>query len=166
MARIAVFPGSFDPFTIGHQSLINRGLEIFDRIIVAVGINSEKRGFMPVEKRLELIKSVFKDEDRVEVKTYTNLTVDFCQENGANHILRGIRNSTDYEYEHSIAEANRLMCPEVDTVFIFAYPEYTSLSSTVVREIIQYKRDARNFLPKGIDFEYYFGYNPDVKLKK
>ncbi|MBR4265705.1 MAG: pantetheine-phosphate adenylyltransferase [Bacteroidales bacterium] len=162
MGKTAVFPGSFDPFTIGHQSLIKRGLDIFDKIIIAVGINSQKKGFMPIEKRLELIKSVFQGEKRVEVKTFSNLTVDFCKENKARHILRGIRSSTDYEYEHSIAEANRLMSPEIETVFILALPEYTSLSSSVVREIISYKRDARKFLPAGINYEYFFNYNPDI----
>jgi pantetheine-phosphate adenylyltransferase len=161
MQKTAVFPGSFDPFTIGHESLILRGLNIFDRIIVAVGVNLEKKGgFMPLEKRLEFIKTVFKGNDRIRVASYTNLTVDFCKENGASHILRGLRNSTDYEYEHSIAEVNRLMSSEVETVFLLSLPEYTSLSSSIVREIIHYKRDARKFLPAGIDFEYFFGYNP------
>ncbi len=159
MYRTAVFPGSFDPFTVGHESLVIRGLNLFDKIIIAVGINSEKHGFMPIEKRIELIKTVFKDSPRVEIKTYTNLTVDFCKENGATHILRGVRNSGDYEYEHSIAEVNRLMQPEIETVFLLALPEYTSLSSSIAREIIHYKRDARKFLPQGIDFEYFFGYS-------
>ena len=162
MLKTAVFPGSFDPFTIGHESLVLRGLNIFDRIIVAVGVNMEKKGgFMPLEKRLEMIKSIFEGNDRVLVKTYTNLTVDFCKENGATHILRGLRNSTDYEYEHSIAEVNRLMSPEIETVFLLSLPEYTSLSSSIAREIIRYKRDARKFLPANINFEHFFGYNPE-----
>ena len=159
--RTAVFPGSFDPFTAGHESLIKRGLEIFDKIIIAVGINMEKKGFMPMERRLELIKDVMRGESRVEVKTYSNLTADFCIENNAFHILRGLRASTDFEYERSIATTNRLLKPKVDTVFLLSLPEYTSISSSLVREIIKYHGDARNFLPAGIDFEHYFGYNPE-----
>ena len=159
--RTAVFPGSFDPFTAGHESLIKRGLEIFDKIIIAVGVNMEKKGFMPMERRIELIKDVMKGESRVEVKTYKNLTADFCIENNAYHILRGLRASTDFEYERSIATTNRLLKPKVDTVFLLSLPEYTSISSSLVREIIKYKGDARNFLPAGIDFEHYFGYNPE-----
>ncbi len=160
MNKIAVFPGSFDPFTAGHESLIRRGLEFFDKIIIAVGINMEKKGFLPIEKRLELIQSVFDGDDRVEVKTYSNLTVDFCVENGAFHILRGLRSSADFEYERSIAQTNRLLRPEVDTVFLLSHPEFTSVSSTLVREVVQYKGDARKFLPEGIDFEHFFGYSP------
>lgn len=161
MKKIAVFPGSFDPLTVGHESLILRGLEIFDEIIVAVGINNDKRGFLPVEKRLELIKSVFAGRDRIIVKTYSNLTVDFCIENNATHILRGLRTSADFEYERAIAQVNRLMKPEVDSVFLLSHPEYSSVSSSLVREIVQYKGDARKFLPEGIDFEHFFGYNPE-----
>ncbi|MCQ2252129.1 MAG: pantetheine-phosphate adenylyltransferase [Bacteroidales bacterium] len=160
MEKIAVFPGSFDPFTAGHESLIKRGLEFFDKIIVAVGINMEKKGFLPIEKRLELIESVFKDNSRVDVKTYSNLTVDFCLENNAHHILRGLRSSADFEYERSIAQTNRLLRPQVDTVFLLSQPEYMSVSSSLVREIVKYKGDARNFLPEGINFEYFFGYTP------
>lgn len=163
MEKIAVFPGSFDPLTVGHESLILRGLEIFDKIIVAVGINNDKRGFLPVEKRLELIKSVFAGRDRIIVKTYSNLTVDFCIENNATHILRGLRTSADFEYERAIAQVNRLMKPEVDSVFLLSHPEYSSVSSSLVREIVQYKGDARKFLPEGIDFEHFFGYNPEIQ---
>jgi len=161
MNKIAVFPGSFDPLTVGHESLIIRGLDIFDKIIVAVGINNDKKGFMPVDKRLELIKSVFANRPRIEVKTYSNLTVDFCIENGATHILRGLRTSADFEYERAIAQVNRLMKPEVDSVFLLSHPEYSSVSSSLVREIVNYHGDARKFLPSGIDFEYFFGYNPE-----
>ncbi|MCQ2974796.1 MAG: pantetheine-phosphate adenylyltransferase [Bacteroidales bacterium] len=163
MKKIAVFPGSFDPLTVGHESLINRGLEIFDKIIIAVGVNSEKRGFLPIEKRLELIKTVFKSQERVIVKTYSNLTVDFCIENGATHILRGLRTSADFEYERAIAQVNRLMKPEVDSIFLLSHPEYSSVSSSLVREIVHYKGDARKFLPSSIDFEYFFGYKPENK---
>ncbi len=161
MERIAVFPGSFDPITAGHESLVSRGLNIFDKIIVGVGVNADKHGFLPFEKRLELIKSVFKGNSRVMVKTYENLTVDFCIENGASHILRGLRTSADFEYERSIAQVNKTLRPQIDTVFLLALPEFSSVSSSLVREVIHYRGDARKFLPLGIDFEYFFGYNPD-----
>ncbi len=160
MEKIAVFPGSFDPFTVGHESLIRRGLEFFDRIIVAVGINMEKKGFLSMEKRLELIETVFQDDNRIEVKTYSNLTVDFCIENNSSHILRGLRSSADFEYERSIAQTNRLLRPGVDTVFLLSLPEYNSVSSSLVREIVKYHGDARKFLPENIDFEHFFGYMP------
>lgn len=163
MDKTAVFPGSFDPFTVGHESLIIRGLNIFDKIIVAVGVNSEKKCFLSVEKRIELIRCVFKNNDRVEVKTYNNLTVDFCVENGVNHILRGLRTSADFEYERAIAQVNRLMRPEVDTTFLLSKAEYSGVSSSLIREVVMYKGDARNFLPEGIDFEYFFGYKPEIR---
>ena len=101
MQKIAVFPGSFDPFTAGHEALVLKGLDLFDSIIVAVGVNSDKKGFMPLEKRLELIETVFKNNRRIQVRSYSNLTVDFCKENGVTHILRGLRNAADFEYENN-----------------------------------------------------------------
>lgn len=160
MERIAVFPGSFDPFTAGHESLIIRGLDLFDKIIIAVGVNSEKRGFLPVEKRVELIESVFKNNPRVEVKTYSNLTVDFCKQNNAVCILRGLRTSADFEYERAIAQVNKVMRPDIETYFLLTLPEFGGISSTLVREVVLYKGDARKFLPQGLDFEYFFGYQP------
>lgn len=156
MQKTAVFPGSFDPFTAGHESLVLRGLELFDNIIVAVGVNADKKGFMPLEKRLELIETVFKNNRRVQVRSYSNLTVDFCKENGVTHILRGLRNAADFEYENNIAQINRLLSGNVETVFLLSLPEHAAVSSSIVRELIRYKNDVKMFLPSGIDFEYFF----------
>ena len=156
MQKTAVFPGSFDPFTAGHESLVLRGLELFDNIIVAVGVNADKKGFMPLEKRLELIETVFKNNRRVQVRSYSNLTVDFCKENGVTHILRGLRNAADFEYENNIAQINRLLSGNVETVFLLSLPEHAAVSSSIVGELIRYKNDVKMFLPSGIDFEYFF----------
>ncbi|MBQ5452205.1 MAG: pantetheine-phosphate adenylyltransferase [Bacteroidales bacterium] len=156
MQKTAVFPGSFDPFTAGHESLVLRGLELFDNIIVAVGVNADKKGFMPLEKRLGLIETVFKHNRRVQVRSYSNLTVDFCKENGVTHILRGLRNAADFEYENNIAQINRLLSGNVETVFLLSLPEHAAVSSSIVRELIRYKKDVKMFLPSGIDFEYFF----------
>ena len=156
MQKTAVFPGSFDPFTAGHESLVLRGLELFDNIIVAVGVNADKKGFMPLEKRLGLIETVFKNNRRVQVRSYSNLTVDFCKENGVTHILRGLRNSADFEYENNIAQINRLLSGNVETVFLLSLPEHAAVSSSIVRELIRYKKDVKMFLPSGIDFDCFF----------
>lgn len=156
MQKTAVFPGSFDPFTAGHESLVLRGLELFDNIIVAVGVNADKKGFMPLEKRLGLIETVFKNNRRVQVRSYSNLTVDFCKENGVTHILRGLRNAADFEYENNIAQINRLLSGNVETVFLLSLPEHAAVSSSIVRELIRYKKDVKMFLPRGVDFEYFF----------
>lgn len=156
MQKIAVFPGSFDPFTAGHEALVLKGLDLFDSIIVAVGVNSDKKGFMPLEKRLELIENVFKNNRRIQVRSYSNLTVDFCKENGVTHILRGLRNAADFEYENNIAQINRLISGNIETVFLLSRPEHAAVSSSIVRELIRYKKDVKMFLPSGIDFEYFF----------
>ena len=156
MQKIAVFPGSFDPFTAGHEALVLKGLDLFDSIIVAVGVNSDKKGFMPLEKRLELIETVFKNNRRIQVRSYSNLTVDFCKENGVTHILRGLRNAADFEYENNIAQINRLISGNIETVFLLSRPEHVAVSSSIVRELIRYKKDVKMFLPSGIDFEYFF----------
>ncbi|MBQ3657785.1 MAG: pantetheine-phosphate adenylyltransferase [Bacteroidales bacterium] len=156
MQKKAVFPGSFDPFTAGHEALVIKGLEIFDEIIIAVGVNSDKKGFLPVDKRIDLIKTVFKNNHRVQVKSYSCLTVDFCKENGATHILRGLRNAADFEYENNIAQVNRLISNGIETVFLLSQPEHAALSSSIVRELIRYNKDVKMFLPSGGDFEYFF----------
>ena len=156
MQKKAVFPGSFDPFTAGHEALVIKGLEIFDEIIIAVGVNSDKKGFLPIDKRIDLIKTVFKNNHRVQVKSYSCLTVDFCKENGATHILRGLRNAADFEYENNIAQVNRLISNDIETVFLLSQPEHAALSSSIVRELIRYNKDVKMFLPSGVDFEYFF----------
>ena len=123
--KTALFPGSFDPFTIGHESIVRRALPLFDRIVIAVGYNTNKKGFFPLEDRLKWINNVFSDEEKVEVDTYEGLTVDFCAAKGAVYILRGLRTSSDFEYERAIAQMNRSMRPEIESVFLLTLPEYT-----------------------------------------
>ncbi|PKP18683.1 MAG: pantetheine-phosphate adenylyltransferase [Bacteroidetes bacterium HGW-Bacteroidetes-21] len=151
MNKIAVFPGSFDPITKGHESIIKRAIPIFDKIIVAVGVNSEKAGYFAIEKRLKWINQVFKAESRIEVTTYSGLTVDFCKKVNARFILRGLRTSADFEFERAIAQTNKSMLPDVETVFMLTTPELTPINSTIVRDIIKNGGDASRFIPQGIN---------------
>ena len=153
MKKIAVFPGSFDPFTVGHKSIVNRALNMFDEIIIAIGYNSEKSGFFPLEKRVEWIKQTFNGNSKIKVKTYQGLTVDFCKENNAKYILRGLRTSEDFEYERAIAQMNKKMLPETETVFLLTSPEHTPISSTIVREIFRHGGNTSEFVPEGIVLE-------------
>ena len=121
MERIAVFPGSFDPFTIGHKAIVDKALPLFDKIIIAIGVNSEKNGFFTPEKRLNYISDIYKDNPRIEVKTYSSLTVEFCKENNAKFIVRGLRNTTDFQYEKTIAQMNRQMSG-IETIFLDYLP--------------------------------------------
>jgi len=150
MSRIALFPGSFDPFTIGHESIVKRALPLFDKIIIAIGYNTSKEGFFPLEDRLQWIKDVFEGEDRISIKKYQGLTVDFCIKAGAGYILRGLRTSSDFEYERAIGQMNRSMHPQIESVFLLTQPEYTHVASTIVRDIILHGGDASMFLPDKI----------------
>ena len=145
--RIAVFPGTFDPFTIGHQSIVNRGLSIVDEIVIAVGVNEKKSTCFPLEKRLDVIRDLYKDEPRVKVMSYSQLTVDFAQEIGAGFILRGIRSATDFEYERVIADVNRKLTG-IETLILFTEPELSHVSSSVVRELLHFGKDISQFVPK------------------
>jgi pantetheine-phosphate adenylyltransferase len=151
MKRIAVFPGSFDPITVGHQEIVTRGLSLFDQIIVAVGTNASKSWYFPVEQRLEWIGKVFADQKRVQVSEYNGLTIDFCKASGAQFILRGLRASSDFEFEKGIAQMNASMNPEIQTVFLVSNPAYSGISSTIVRDIIRNGGDASKFVPKGVE---------------
>lgn len=151
MEKIAVFPGSFDPFTLGHKAIITRAIPMFDKIYIVVGINSQKDGFFPVEKRLKWIEKVFKNEKKVYVDSFTGLTIEYCRNIGAKYILRGLRTSADFEYERTIAQLNRYMAPELESVFLLTDPELTPITSTIVREIIRYGGDTSKFLPAEID---------------
>lgn len=153
MKKIAIFPGSFDPFTIGHESVVRRALSMFDKIIIMIGFNSNKDSFFPIEKRLKWINQVFEKEENVEVKVHEGLTVDFCKEVGAKYILRGIRTSADFEYERAIAQINKKMHPEIETVFLLTLPEHTPINATIVRDIVYHGGDASMFLPKGLDIK-------------
>lgn len=153
MERIAVFPGSFDPITRGHESVIRRAVPLFDKIIVAIGVNAEKPGFFPVEKRKAWLEKVFANEPKVVVDTYSGLTVDYCRQNGVGYILRGLRTSADFEFERSIGQINKKMLPGIETVFLLTTPEYTALNSSIVRDIIRHKGDPTPFVPDGVDFQ-------------
>jgi pantetheine-phosphate adenylyltransferase len=151
MTRIAVFPGSFDPITRGHESIVLRALSLFDEIYVAVGENQEKKGFFTIERRLAWIQQVFRDYPQIKAVRYSGLTVEFCKTVNANFILRGLRTSADFEFERSIGQVNKKMHPEVETIFLLTAPEYTALNSSIVRDIIRHGGDAGDFVPEGID---------------
>ncbi len=150
MNKIAVFPGSFDPFTIGHQSIVERAIPLFDKIIIAIGNNSEKKSFFDIEQRKIWIKKIFEQNKKIEVEIYEGLTVDFCKKHNSNFILRGLRTSIDFEYERAIGQLNKAMYEEIETIYILTLPEHTAISSSMVREIIKFKADASKFLPKVI----------------
>jgi len=148
MQRICLFPGTFDPVTLGHVDIINRALPLFDKIIVGIGLNTSKAPMFSDEQRLNWINEIYKDEDRVEGAVYEGLTINFCQKAGAHFILRGIRYVSDFEYEKTIADANRTLDRSIETVFLTGEPKYTSVASTIVRDIIRNGGDASHFLPE------------------
>ncbi|MCB0431075.1 MAG: pantetheine-phosphate adenylyltransferase [Flavobacteriales bacterium] len=150
MERIAVFPGSFDPITRGHESVVHRALNVFDRIIVGVGHNSAKQYMFPIEQREAWIRSVFKNESRVTCESYEGLTVEFCRKVDARFILRGIRNTNDFEFERTIAAMNHAMAPEIETVSVFPVPEVFAINSTVVRDILKHGGDVSQFVPSSV----------------
>ncbi len=153
MDKIAIFPGSFDPITRGHESVIKRAIPLFDKIIIAVGTNIQKTTFFPIEKRVMWIEKVFEQASKVEVRTYTGLTIDFCKEVGAQFILRGLRTSVDFEFERSIGQINKQMYPDIDTVFLLTTPQYTALNSSIIRDIIRNGGDPAPFVPEAINDE-------------
>ena len=150
MERIALFPGSFDPITRGHESIIKRAIPMFDKIVVAIGVNSEKESLFSQAQRVYWLKEVFKGFETVEVDTYTGLTVDYCKAKGIKYILRGLRTSADFEFERSIGQMNKQMYPEIETVFLLTTPEHTSINSSIVRDIIRQKGDPSAFIPKEV----------------
>jgi pantetheine-phosphate adenylyltransferase len=150
--KIALFPGSFDPLTKGHVEIITKGLSVFDKVIVAIGRNSQKKYLFDIETRKQWICDVFKDFPTVEVVIYEGLTIDFCHKIGANYILRGLRSCSDFEYEKGIAFANKEMNPQIETVFLLSSPATFNISSTIVRDIIVNKGDYSHFVPKEIKF--------------
>lgn len=152
MQKIALFPGSFDPITRGHVDIISKGLGIFDRIIIGIGSNTSKKPLFSIEQRMEWIRRVFEGESRLDVRSYEGLTVSFCKELNANYIIRGLRSGLDFEYEQSIAFANKEMEPGIETVFLLSSPSYSNISSTIVRDIIVNKGDYSKFVPAGIKF--------------
>ncbi|HUR66747.1 MAG TPA: pantetheine-phosphate adenylyltransferase [Chitinophagaceae bacterium] len=148
MSRICLFPGTFDPLTLGHVDIINRAIPLFDKIIVGIGLNASKAPMFSPEQRVQWIKDIYKDEERVDGAVYEGLTVDYCRKIGANFILRGIRYVSDFEYEKTIADANRTLDKTIETIFLTGEPKYTSVASTIVRDIIRNGGDASPFLPE------------------
>lgn len=142
----AIFPGTFDPFTIGHADIVERGLRIFDKIVIAIGINESKTPYLAAEQRLHAIQSLYADEPRVEVHTYTGLTTDYAQQLGISVILRGVRSTKDFEYERDIADINRRLSG-IETILLFCKPELAAISSSVVRELHHFGKDITEFLP-------------------
>jgi pantetheine-phosphate adenylyltransferase len=146
--RICLFPGTFDPVTLGHVDIINRALPVFDKIVVGIGLNASKAPMFSADQRVQWIMDIYKDEERVEGAVYEGLTVDFCKKIGAQFILRGIRYVSDFEYEKTIADANRTLDKTIETIFLTGEPKYTSVASTIVRDIIRNGGDATPFLPE------------------
>ncbi|WP_210490549.1 pantetheine-phosphate adenylyltransferase [Rufibacter aurantiacus] len=147
MKRIAIFPGSFDPFTNGHYDVVQRGCELFDNIIIAIGNNSSKNRYFPVQEMVSIIEVVFKDNPQVWVQAYKGLTADFAKEVGARFLLRGLRNTTDFEYENTIAQANRHINPELETVFLITSPSLAAINSSIIREIHRFGGNVQEFIP-------------------
>lgn len=155
MSKIAIFPGSFDPFTVGHEEIVRRGLALFDKIIIAVGYNSSKQNFFSIDKRLAMITKVFSDEPRVEINRYEELTIDYCKKVGARFIIRGLRTAADFEFERAIGQANRHFDSSIETVFLLTAPEHSFISSSIIRDILYHKGDASSLLPQSIDINDY-----------
>jgi pantetheine-phosphate adenylyltransferase len=148
--RIALFPGSFDPFTLGHESIVRRGLLIVDEIVIAIGINEAKKTYFTLDKRIEMIRNLYHDETRVKVESYNTLTIKFAEKVGARFILRGIRSVIDFEYERTIADMNRTISG-IETFLLFTEPALSHINSCHIRELLSYGQDVSNFLPQGIN---------------
>jgi len=157
MKKIAVFPGSFDPFTIGHEAIVRRALSLFDEIIIAVGANALKKSFYSLETRKEMISRVFRNEPRIKVDHYEGLTVDYCRNKGAGFVLRGLRTALDFEFERAIGQVNKSIDPGVESVFLLTVPEHSFINSTIVRDIIRSGGDASKFVPSAINLKEYKG---------
>ena len=156
MSNVALFPGSFDPFTIGHESIVYRSVDLFDKIYIGVGHNDNKKTYFSLEARVDMIRDVFKNHPKIEVTHYSDLTIDLCRRVGARFILRGLRTSADFEYERAIAQVNKKMLPAIETVFFLTLPEHTPINSSVVRDIITHHGDVSMFVPEKLDLKKYF----------
>jgi pantetheine-phosphate adenylyltransferase len=150
MKKIAVFPGSFDPITVGHLALVERALPLFDEIVVAVGVNTQKKYLFPLEKRMEWLRDVFAKYPTVRVDSFENLTAHYCQRIEAKYLLRGLRNASDFDYEKTISQLNHIVGDGIETVFLISAPEFSHISSTIVREILLGGGNVKPFVPKGV----------------
>ena len=148
--RVAVFPGSFDPLTKGHEEIIRKAVPLFDKIYVAIGENANKKTCFPLEQRQQWIKQIFADEPRIEVAVYHGLTIDFCKKNNISVIVRGVRNATDLDTENAINYANKMLLPEIETIYIPTSAQYAGISSTAVREILTHNGDSVSFVPQSV----------------
>jgi len=151
MSKIAIFPGSFSPFSIGHQSVVEKALPLFDKIIISIGINSEKNQYFSIQERMQWIESVYRNNEKIEIKRYEGLTVDFCKKEDANFILRGLRDSHDFKFEKNIAQMNKDLDSSIETIFFITNPEVSHISSSLIRDIIKNGGDVSKFIPKGIN---------------
>ena len=149
--KIAIYPGSFDPITNGHLDILKSGSEIFDKVIIAVANNGDKKGFLKTEERIELIKKSITDLSNVEVDTFKGLTVDYAKKKGANILLRGLRTSFDFEYELQLSQTNNALSKDLKTVFLITKPEYNFISSSMVREVLLNHGDISQFVPKAVE---------------
>jgi len=146
--RIALFPGSFDPFTKGHEDIVLRGLAVFDEIVIAIGYNSQKSSrYFPIDMMVERINGTFKGDPRIKVMTYSELTAELARKLGARYLLRGLRNTTDFEYENSVAQVNRHLNNDLESVFLITSPQFASISSSIIREVHRYGGDVSTLLP-------------------
>ncbi len=150
MKKVAVFPGSFDPITKGHENVINRAIPLFDEIIIAIGENSQKNNYFNLDDRVKWIKKVFENNPNISVKTYSGLTTNFCKSVGSKFLLRGLRTSADFEFERSIGQVNKRLYPEIETVFMLTASEFTPISSSIVRDIHKHKGNIEQFIPEAI----------------
>jgi len=148
--KTAVFPGSFDPITRGHESIVKRALPLFDEIVIGIGYNTSKHYYFSQERREHFIRNVFANEPKVKVMRYSGLTINFCKEISAHYILRGLRTSADYDFERAIAQMNQTMAPEIETVFFVSDPSLSHISSTIVRDILLYNGDVSKFVPEAV----------------
>lgn len=150
MSKIAVFPGTFDPVTIGHVDIVNRASELFDEIIIAIGVNTKKTTLFDLQLRRQWIQTAFANNPKVRIESYEGLTVDFCKKMGAKFLLRGLRNGTDFDYESHIAQLNKALWNDIETVFIMCDPAMSYVSSTLIRDLIIHKADYARYLPEGV----------------
>ena len=151
--KIAVFPGSFDPITTGHLDIVQRALPLFDKIIMSIGVNSVKKTLFDLDQRMEWLNQVFKNYDKVDVGTFEGLTVHYCEKVGAKYLIRGLRNGSDFDYEKTISQLNNIVGDDIETVFFISRPNFSHISSTIVREIIKGRGDASPFLPPEVKID-------------